>query len=845
MKSLKIFSRGLITIGTLAPIFSVVACSNKQEEIEIEDDDKYVDIKSNPLEMDIVDYKVFQSLKDLAIENGLTKEDINSITIEDLSKFITEDVSLPEEKKDIVEKMKNLLIKWSFENNRNGEQMTELQKWINNSSLSVLTSQSQGRGPWRTETTKGIRDFYRKDLIEMKKVSDFVGYDLVGSLFTKKGLGSYKGNAKGGIVDFNTYGKVDIGKRIFDPTFSVGNTFISTITSATSFSIFRSRKKGNFESETDITTGKITFTSEEEEEVRLFPGLDIYIDNQKVDSQNDFVSYEEALEIAKGKGKKTEITLKTSDKKVNYVQTKGKSIKDTGQQFEAKDLFYGMVRSFYTSSYFRKNSKIDKEGVDLGEYLKKMDEEELDKFDNLFGGDSAIANSYDNGNLYLYELYGIDLEKTVETNINNSNQDEFKIIFKDFSPTSLYMFKNNSAINPFPKSKLIEDDSLGDSKLSATRLNIFEYGNPYPGTGPNNIENVYSIAPFLYTNYSTSEGEKITIKQNHKYIDRDWVNDPRSIKYYSTKMKTGIDADAFASQRVNQFKDASRTNEYILDLSVYNYKNYINDLYQYSKLKKPVQKGQSSANKLYWNYAGFKDEYFNEKGREMMWGKSSLNEIATDPKAMREFFSGSGAILRNSLNSAINFYAMAQLLFPKQNVTFYPSTAFEEEFKVSNVDKKFILSKTMQSIDDLEKIYKSNFGDWQKAWKTDNYVQAAKTIDDLAKSVNATKENPAQIPIFTYIFVDAKPTSIQEKANKNVLTILNSLTPRVKFVNQKSIEWYWSDFLDRAYTKKDAATILGGYGADYNGLGSINQQFLTYYASAGFVGLFQDVFNDE
>ena len=787
------------------------------------------------------------SFKKALLNAQITESEVESLTVEDVHMFLM-GKNPDKNKLAVVEKIKKVLLHWAFENNGNKEIMSSLNNWVNNSGLMVFASQSAGRGVVKSSAEQGSVSYKRNDLSNLKTNKSWAGVDLVSSKISGKNKI---------LTDYNKIANSKPGKKITDANSFAGNGMTTTNGAATSFSIFRTAITGNDVPVTD-PTGSVTFSEEMKLKSKLFDGLDVELGT--IGNNGLALTNQAHLTVKTIEGLKASfstnttantIIFKTASKKVNYAIANGGSITDSNKQFRAKDMFYGFVRSLYNNSSVWKKGVLN--GQDISSYLPIYNSTEEETFLKMFikSGDTydkkvaeKASHALQNPNLYLLDLFNIDLIKTLKANMETADEDKFAIVFKNdkIPTTTTELFKDNTLFTPFPKSEII-GGGIQNKKLTGENLKIFGtkvYGHPYTGSGVSEPSDVYSIAPYLYTKYDLGDGgDGVETKLNEFYIDNNFVTSKNVIKGTLTIMtKKSADASAQAQARKVDFENANKTGIYLLPSEVYSQKTLLESLSNYKMISKSMEIGAANGSKLYWNIFGHTDPGYNDIGRKMMWGVGSSTSINTSKNATAEFMSGTGALVRDSIHAAINWQALVETIAPGQGKEYYPSIALPASYDNSGVSRAEAFPSFLFNQEKAQNIYDSNLGNNAAAWTAPTLAKAAKTLDVIAMKSGATESNPASIPIFKYIFTDNTPKPSDVKANQQIIDRLNKMTKLVHFTNQK--DYAWGDFITAAYRTKIAGTLLSGFGPDYRGLGSIIQQMLD--ATGGVIGLAKDAF---
>ena len=844
MKKIKITTLSIGSIAAIAmPIALAVSCAGNDENI------KYDDIK-NGHKLQMSDVTALSSFKTALDHAGITEEQVNNVTLQDIQDSNLK-VKIDEKKEakrfkrvKTVDDINKVLLHWAFENNSDVKAMTALNNWVNNSGLTNFTSEWPGRSVNKSDSSEGAESYWRNDLVNLISNPTLKSNDLLTSTVNA-------GNTRI-LTDYNAINGPSKGTRVTDNTMASGNAFSTTSGVNTAFSIYRTVVTGKDVRTVNSKTGDVTWEVKDEKKfnANLFDGLSVEIGTYGTSMTNVkqvTAKTNEQLRKAFDNNKdKNTIILKTGSKATKYSVAKSGDVIKTDKTFKAKDMFYGFARALFSSSQVWEEKKLN--GEDISKYVEAYTNEEQTLLFNQFDGKEKkdrkeAAKNAGNPNFYLLDLFGLDVTKTLKANTEKqNNDDEFILVFKGdkgISPTSAELLKDNSLFTPFPKKAL----GQWSGKLSASYLKTIEgYGEAYKGAGVPNVDNIYSVAPFLYTNYDFSVGGKLEIKKNPNYIDDAWAKSDKTFSGAITKIAKKADPGALAQQRNASFTDASTTGVYNLPSEVKAEPSLLGEWVRYKHFSKVTEEGKSSAGALCWNMYGFKNDDFNDLGRKMMWGKTKVSEISSSKDSVKQFYSGTGALVRDSIHAAINWQALTEAIFPNQNKIYYPSIVLPGSFKSSGLDPSNAYPSFLDGKKDAMNIYDANLGDKYMAWKPKTASNAGFTLEKIARDAGATKERQAIIPIFKYVLKDKTPTANVVQSNRMILDRLNKLTPLVKFVNQEVYQNF-SSLVGATYRKRTATTLLTNFGPDYNGIGSIMQQMLN--VTGGSVGIAKDLFNKK
>ncbi len=176
----------------------------------------------------------------------------------------------------------------------------------------------------------------------------------------------------------------------------------------------------------------------------------------------------------------------------------------------------------------------------------------------------------------MYDLFKIDIDKTLDANINGST-DRFVLVYKTdgngIGETALKMFTDSSFAYPVPSQ--IIDQRLSTSNLTPAQQadNAYKYGIINFGTetvtdGAINFNDYYSVAPYLYSKYDTKENGGSTILTRNPLFNHGQKLHDKAIEKYNITIQKQCDDSTFSNTRKDNFlNQASATGEYLLNPS--------------------------------------------------------------------------------------------------------------------------------------------------------------------------------------------------------------------------------------------------------------------------------------
>ncbi|CAM9114840.1 OppA family ABC transporter substrate-binding lipoprotein [Mycoplasma marinum] len=537
------------------------------------------------------------------------------------------------------------------------------------------------------------------------------------------------------------------------------------------------------------------------------------------------------------------------DKKAKWMNSKGEATK---YPLDAKDYFYGFMRSLYSSRQTRQTGKIA--GVSVKGVVP---------FDKAWTT-NEIDLSSDNPNNYIFNLFGMDIDKTIADGekLKNGNQ-EFVITLK--TPNDKFLSSvicNFTGITPAP-SKYISEMAKGSTK-PWIKYGIANYGN--------DLKTFLHVAPYYYSKYDLLTG--FILKKNEGFIDQDWANDRDLPKgqarinkyvYHATQKQ---DAIAEIIQRKAGYEEGK---EPILDASVINDNTELNKIKNNAekygvKLSRVINSGMQQ--KMFWNPLPndkFLNEY-NDKARELMYGFSKIEDIKNKPSAFKHFMIGDAAKLRHAIDLAYNWYAGVQQVtgnstkmpllspFAPEQVTPVDTTNVFDDPKNATpfaTPADLIAAETREpsKITEAQKIYVRPSGVPSYADLKNSYAKANNKLDaaispsmqeakDLIKSI-ADKYAGAVIPLETWNDKNKNPASQQTLSQvKTMIKVLNKIAPgKITFKTFVPEDWN-THVHDIQY--HDAQLQYRGWSKDYDAASSVLQGIMDPRPTAALIGQYLD-----
>lgn len=829
----------LAMVMTAAPLVAVVSCGGDDSiHIDYLNDETTLPVAQTSFSADgamDIDPAVISTAKAFLTAGGasydkLTLENLKAITPAQQQEYsISGTVEGEDEVSETLDQLQTFLLDLFYANNNNEAFNAGVAKYLNNASLSVAGIGGT-RGPWITDRSRGGSPAYINPAFH--KVANADGDT---SLQDSTVSGSQKK-----FVTYNSIAGTALQSRVGDPAAANGNTFSSIEGIATGLPLIRTKTVDTESFNGTAWTGTKTFTQKLEgaESISIGNGT-----TNAVDAQTDLSNAAVATALNDSSNDTITFNIKTGTKYIKASGANGDAVK-TNFELKGRDFFLGFVHQLYTDVNIRTKGLTDAHGTMV---LPPLTESEL----NAMKAEYAEAYAdYVNYNMYLYDLYNIDIAETVKANEALSETDratKFVVKFetgKPITPTGLQFFTDSNVAAP------VSSDFLKTipGQTSATITKPGEYFGVttyFPinqnGSKFNDVSSWLSVSPYYYTQFDiTPATGQIAIRKNPFYMDTTFASATNSITDYQIKMKsTTTDQASWATQRKDAFL---RGDELVLDPEAQTVKTVTDAIVAaqptYKTIVKPFTQGYMG--NITWNPFGYAAGY-NDLGRKLMFGgkgdgvgNGTVESVKNDSDAFTGFVSGNGAEVRAIIASAINWYTVAQGFFPGQNKTYWQSV-FGPELSVAagkTVDQaggNFVKPSYTDTTSDLQKIYNQNLASTSNALLTSKTLDAAKKLDALAASVGATDSNPAVIPYQIYEFNDASTADVVALTDKLIMEQLNKLTPKVKFTFQVSQSW--SDYVNTSRIAKTGVSLMHSFGKDYDGIGSIAQQYMANYVS--------------
>lgn len=759
----------------------------------------------------------------------LTREIVNSISLSDLHNLKQNNFSSLSQAKILAFKeFKDMMLKFSFDNNDNVNAMRELVEYYNENAMSIYSIPRETIGSFRKDLSVGEILYYRQDLFTPRYSSNG-SREL--SLFNSDSTSS---NHK----FYNTISK--------NPNIIIGNrSFTDWSTSASISPNTMEEKATSFNVVHDVITGQYkksngTWTSLMNRSIELTNGFSIKVNSHTYTNLNDpnltrDLNNNEEMEIA-------------YNGMASYQKTTGPSM----HHLRGKDLFLGFIRKLYSFKTVRENGTLNNQLL----HIPKFSNSEIIKLKQEFGADTSgnfgsningksNYELYNNLNSSLYNLYNIDINATIDANLSNRDNSKFIIKTtpgKKLNHEIILLLKDTNIITPVPIS-FLNNSSLTGGEYSGF-FNVGQFISA--GSGKVNVLNNLSLAPYMYTqvDYSRFGKTNLSINASSPYFNNVINNKITNVELEQSDPYA--DPSSKATSELSKFKDGT-SGQVLMNKGSIN-QRAISELSSYQHVYKVLNNFPKNE-KFTWNfYMGASDKnQLNYFGRKMLYGLGGINDVKNaNYKALSHFYSGDGAIVRMAIGSSVNWYKNAQMNFPNKNLDFFGSIIQEdtmignskiESFGPSS-SNTFLKPTWLDDYSSLKEQYITNT-DEEIQWETPSIQNAALTIDNLAKKYGASLGEPAVIPIPQYEFSDIKESDGSTIASDSVINILNKLSPRVKFVKEVSTSFsVWIQRLSDGISIESSNTFT----PDYDGVGSIMSLAMTGGNLSGW-GLIIDSFN--
>ncbi|CAM9110972.1 hypothetical protein MYMA111404_01425 [Mycoplasma marinum] len=532
---------------------------------------------------------------------------------------------------------------------------------------------------------------------------------------------------------------------------------------------------------------------------------------------------------------------------IHYVNNHGEVTK---YEYKAIDIFYGFMRGIYN------NKEVRQLGTIMGK--NPMPPIEKDYMQRILNSDEYYENGalnqlgFNNGNVYLNNLYGIDLKGTINANTGaNYDPDKFTIKYTMAQDASILV--NNLSLtnqyNPMSSQKILE---LNGGQKSFDKpgkfLQLLEFGKTIRHGEEVDLSQELTVGRFYLESYNTDPlSSGIVLKKNkHSYKEK-WNKNNKTLNKIEYLFNDGSDADVYAQIRQQSFlRDNS---ESVLNNKVLENANLMRVIKskKFGTKRRITEKGMTRRMIFNpWYFASTKNSNAQlDNNTSRLLFNTTRKQIASDPNADIEYFSGRGRIFRSLLNASINLFGISKQWLEgselvkvaqgyKQGLKFNTGVPITEEWKKH--PRTGLSHGISKDVDQMNWYIKNNTKSSNEFLKpTEDKYKAVK--EGWAKFIKDSKKELGIKGDFVFPLIDFKATDKVDTPNtrnayNKTLNYLNNLTKGTGISFKEFIPT--SDKSLNANNKtKTAPLVYIGAGADYDSSISLTQQLLsaTYGAS--------------
>ena len=522
---------------------------------------------------------------------------------------------------------------------------------------------------------------------------------------------------------------------------------------------------------------------------------------------------------------------------VKYVNSKGQ---ETKYEYKAIDLFYGWLRGVYTSQTMREQGTI--EGVTQGPklsaaYLSKL------KNSNWYEA-SKLKSAYDNPNIYLLNLYGVDVQGTIDANTGaNKNVDKFTLKFTAPQKGDILTdyLSGNNLFFPVSSEKILEMNSGENdfkTKLGES-IQLLEYGASAKNGGNFDLSGELTIGRYYTSNFDINPNANgLIIEKNMHSYDQAFVDDGKNIlKSQQLVYKQG-DSDSFNQARAKSFM--ADNSESVLNPTVQDNPDLMNQIDSKGLFDRRKSTTTGAVKAVFINpwYLVNGANKVDSNASKVIFGESDLTKVMDNKAADDEYFFGRGRILRALLNSSVNLYGFGHEARPAAKTTRKVARNWELGQTLDGAttlkdehDKGLLISPGIRTDVQQEKIYEaSDKNDWKLGFKPgdDTYIGKIKTA--FAKLLTDAGVTNASFPLLDFLPSDKKATPDVDNAYNHLVEYMNDTFGSK---DNGTTGWRFTKFkrteakADIIINKHTAPLIYKGGGADYNSVASLDQQILS------------------
>ncbi|CAM9139607.1 OppA family ABC transporter substrate-binding lipoprotein [Mycoplasma marinum] len=558
-------------------------------------------------------------------------------------------------------------------------------------------------------------------------------------------------------------------------------------------------------------------------------------------SKKTFDNYSELVKNLSSE-KTKEFTFKVKPG-IHYVNSKGEVTK---YNYKAIDLFYGYIRGIYNNAEVRKQGTINGKNK-----ITPLEDAYMKKVKNsteFYQNGKLNSRGYDNGNVYLNNLFGIDIKATIDAN-TGTNFDENKFTIKFQSPQDAAILDNfftrSQFFHPVSSEKILElNGGYKNFDKPGKFTQILEYGKLIRKNEKVDLSDLLTIGKFYLANYDRdTQSDGIVIKKNEHSYDEKYNKNNRTLKKIQTIYYDPKDADAFNQERKKRFLEDN--SESLLFANVKENSTLMEEIKSkgYGEQRRSFEKSLINSvvmNPWYMVSTGNKDALLDDNTSKLLFG-TTTKDAQMNPEADDEYFSGRGRIFRSLLNSSINLFGISNQWLPGSSLSkvanyYEPGLNFSTGQTLLGAEEKYprlgIEHGIATDVEQMQYFIKNNSKEKDVFLKpTEKKYEAVRA--GWKNFINNSKQKLGikgdfVFPLYDYRGTDVKETPATTNAYNTIIKQLNLVTKGLGITFKKFVPK--NDKNTNAINKfLTAPVVYVGAGADYDSSISLTQQLLSAY----------------
>jgi len=640
------------------------------------------------------------------------------------------------------------------------------------------------------------------------------------------------------------------GGRVWDYSVQANNAASRDYNDMANTTLFRERLVHNSIVGED-EQGKITEKTQKEEKLE-FDGIDSVILGKDTSSGNKITNAQDVVNKLKEQNADFNTMTFTVPEGIKYVNSKGE---ETKYNFKAIDFFYGMMRMVYLTEEVRESGTIN--GVKVIDEDYKMEPGYLNALKSnheFYPNGKLDKENYENKNAYLYNLFGFDINGTIQANTgNNTDPNKFVLKFKDkINPALIYsIFNQTTFITPVSSEKINELSGLSyhdEFKQPGKRLQLIEYGKSHRENGIVDLSDELTVSRYYWKQYDIKPtrdgGTGLILQKNIHTFDTKFVNKNNNIEKYQMLIEGKGDQDTFLQSRQRSFLNDN--SESILYSGVLENDALMKDIKANSGyLKQSKSSATGSLNQGMMNPFYFLNgsDSINDDTSLLLFGKPK-EAAKTDKDADEEYFNGRGKVFRTLLNNSVNLYSFSKQFAPsassiKTRRNFQPNQPIiggppsadnnfikhqdvgVSVFSTSDADgKEWYTNHKNSDKNVLLKPSDDKFNKLKELWK--DFINQAVSAES-----GLNRNSQFIFPLYDYRANDVDETPKTTQAFKDIVAYLNTLVDGTQLKFKEFDKESGPKDTNIINKFKTAPFVYSGAGADYGSVISIIQQYIS------------------